>query len=142
VVNTAANEYDPTISGRWVRFGQMAEPRSRIVLFDRRTGTVRRVVARFTMLWPGQVNGVYATWEGRRQFRYHIPSGTTRVLPVLDGTYQHSPAVSADGTVYVCRVPRDGPSSADRPARARQTTVLHRLPGGVDVADIYKAVDR
>jgi hypothetical protein len=90
---------------------------------------------------------------------------------VLDGTYQHSPAVSADGTVYVCRVPRDGRrQQIVRHVLGRPATVLHRLPagrgcgdlfvkdradgarvvffvsfpeeGGVDVADIYKAVDR
>jgi hypothetical protein len=138
VVNTPASEYAPTVSGRWVLFARMTYPRSRIILFDRRAGTLRVVASRSYELWPGQVNGAYATWEGRRQFRFHIPSGSNDVLPVRDGTYQRSPAVSADGTAYVCRVPRDGRRQAvvshpvGKPAR-----VVHILPAGRGCGDLF-----
>lgn len=171
-VNTPASEYAPSVSGRWLLFGRMTYPRSRVLLFDRRAGTVRVVARRQYELWPGQVNGDYATWEGERQFRYHIPTATTQRLPLPDGAVQRSPAVSSDGTAYVCRRTADAVSDVivrfriGKPGRSFHTLPTGRacldlfvkdradgarvvffvsIPeqsGGIEGADIYKVVDR
>jgi hypothetical protein len=116
-VNTRAWEWDPTISGNYLLFGR--EPSScsvncqQVILFDTSTHT-STVVASVNfpastkgVLFPGQVNGDYATWtfcHGKvwtcstsvRQ----ISTSTTTAIPNPTGKSDYYSGVTSDGTLY------------------------------------------
>ncbi|MGZ4115531.1 MAG: hypothetical protein ACXVPX_04235 [Actinomycetota bacterium] len=117
-VNTARQEFAPSISGTELVFGRGGFHRSSIVLLDTSTGTstilaTRRDTARRAFgLFPGQVNGNWVVWNKSvasrtgfepltsNVFVYDISAGTTSHVPDTNQPVQYAPSVTSDGTVY------------------------------------------
>jgi hypothetical protein len=116
-VNTRAWEWGPTISGDWILFGRIGRrspPPFRIILHNETT-TETRVLAVHTgspvvELFPGQVNGDWATWDryipnsgNDSVFRYRISTAQTVQLPTPLRSAQQSASVDNLGDVFYVR---------------------------------------
>ena len=153
-VNTRRYEFWPTISGDWILYGQTWDRflNWRVILHDTNTSETRildeRVNRWRTQVWPGQVNGDYATWETINErtnvlnvFRYQISTGTTTRLPRPTGKVQYYPSVTPDGTVFYVRSGLGCGHVVLREYAAGVDTPLARLPRGYDVFSNTFAVD-
>lgn len=148
-VNTKAEEWGATLSGRWLLFGRVERAPSRggvvskVLLFDLETGTGKELAASTSRrLEPGQVNGDWALWHRCTDtncvtFRYRISDGSKEAISLAQPSY--AGAIAADGTAYyaVSR-PKCGKEVAyyedpvDAPAR-----LLFTLPEGVDLRSSF-----
>jgi hypothetical protein len=113
-VNTRRAEFQPTISGDWILYGQEWSHRPanwRVILHNTNTSETRilaeRVNRPHTELLPGQVNGDFATWGSLSRtdnvFRYQISTQTKTKIPVPTGKLQYSSSVTPTGTVFYAR---------------------------------------
>ncbi len=154
-VNTNRWEWQPSISGGWILYGQewgRSQINDKVILWNHGLSD-RRVLdqqssRRHDPLFPGQVNGDFATWTRwtRRLnvYRYQISTGTTVRVPRPTGTSQYAGTVSNDGTVFYVR--SDTPSGTTcgvgvrlheyDPATQIDTT-LAALPAGYDIGVTY-----
>jgi hypothetical protein len=109
-VNSAAEEFGPSLSGRWLLFTrEFSEPTVwKVLLYDLQTGRMRtldRVSGPFAHLaQSGQVAGDYATWQVCtpycKVFEYRISTRQTWFVPDPDRHFQYAPSVTADGSVW------------------------------------------
>nr|MDQ3981479.1 PQQ-binding-like beta-propeller repeat protein [Actinomycetota bacterium] len=148
-VNTKADEWGATLSGRWLLFGRVEPAPSRgvllskVLLFDLETGDGKELAASASRrLEPGQVSGDWTLWHSCsetncRTIRYRISDGSRERISLAQPSYGGS--IAADGTAYyaVSR-PKCGKEVAfyehpvDGPSR-----LLFTLPDGVDVLSTY-----
>ncbi|HEX2058728.1 MAG TPA: PQQ-binding-like beta-propeller repeat protein [Actinomycetota bacterium] len=144
-VNTRADEWAPTISGRWLLFGRVEPAPGRpgelwkVMLFDLESGTGRELGASSRRsLQPGQVNGDWALWHscGEKNcstFRYRISTSKRERISLAQPTFSGS--IAADGTAYfAASTPKCGKEVAfyEYPLDG-SAKLLFKLPGGVDV---------
>ncbi len=109
-VNSAAEQFGPSLSGRWLLFTrQFAAPAAwRVLLYNLDTGRMRtldRVSGPFARLaQSGQVAGDYATWQVCtpycKVFEYRISTRQTWFVPDPDRHFQYAPSVTSDGSVW------------------------------------------
>jgi hypothetical protein len=109
-VNSAARQFGPSMSGRWLLFTrQFAAPTVwKILLYDMTTGRMRTLDrvsgpwARFAQ--SGQVAGDWATWQACtpycKVFVHRISTRQTWMVPNPDRRFQYAPSVTSDGSVY------------------------------------------
>jgi Tol biopolymer transport system component len=150
-VNTNRWEWQPSMSNGWILYGQIWGSRpdnDRIILWNS-TMSDRRILAHQigkpdARLWPGQVNGDYATWTrwGRRLniFRYQITTDTTIKIPRPSDRPQYAASVSSDGTVFYVRSRNACGARVFLREYDPQTltdTALAALPPGYDVNVTY-----
>ena len=135
-VNTDQWEYWPSMSGDHLLFARLyGNGVRKIFLFDLATGTSDRlgeVRGKRAFLAPGEVSGDYAVWSSCRPsavcdvIRYHIPDGVRETI-ANDGSRQHAPSVTPDGTVYFARsrtgLRRRRPAHASAARRERHGAV-------------------
>lgn len=125
-VNTAHNEFRPSLSGDWLLFGRRSvasgpalhpileqqaagagRPSWQVLLYNRATGELRRLDrARGAYMQPGGVAGRYAVWASCPTFlrctvhRYDIAARRKQAIPNPLGRAQYAASVTAAGTVY------------------------------------------
>ena len=154
-INTATWEWHPTIStettgdgDQWILFGRqnIATGAQRVIAFNVTKGTGRtlaRTDRRRYTLFPGQVNGDWATWTSCKPncqvFYVNLVDGSpvVRVPRPSTAAHQYASSVTEDGTVYFARSGRGcgadvgiGRFDADA-ARPRQ--IIHALSDRRDV---------
>ena len=151
-INTDQWEYWPSMSGDHLLFARLyGNGVRRIFLFDLTTGTSDRlgeVRGARAFLAPGEVSGDYAVWSSCRPsgvcdvIRYHIPDGVRETI-ANDGSRQHAPSVTPDGTVYFARSRADCGEGVQlmRQPLVGNATVLWRLSSGDDVGSTRTFVD-
>lgn len=147
-INTRNWEYWPSLSRKWLLFGRLRRDGTRrIVLHNRQSGhskTLAKSARRSAFLEPGQVNGRWAVWSrcdaagDCNVWLYDIERGRKTMVP-NPGASQRAPSVSPEGTVYFVRSGRKCRSSTKvmRKARAGETKLIVRIPGGRTVNDTY-----
>jgi Tol biopolymer transport system component len=153
-VNTRRWEFEPTISGDWILYGQTwgRAPNWRVILHNTNTSETRilaeRVNRPHTQVSPGQVNGDYATWESINfrtnvinVFVYQISTATTTKLPRPTGKLQYHPSVTPAGTVFYLRSGLGCGHDVLRKYAAGVDTPLARLPRGYDALTNTFAVE-
>jgi hypothetical protein len=142
-VNQVRWAWRPSVSGRWLLFGEIdyAAGRYAIVAADLRAHA-RRVVAAVAghaaYAAPGQVNGEWATWTacpGNKcnVHRLNLRTGVEASAPGASvvGLLRYGPSVAPDGTVYfgqsttVC-----GASKILRWSRSNSLETVATLPDG------------
>lgn len=133
-----------SVSGRWLMYTAMTvdvaqgESWGTVVVYDRRTGRPRQITwdnGYDTSVYAGQVSGHYATWvwldqsgygdPASKVYRYDTRTGRKVAIPGDAATYQHDPAVSADGTVYFFRT-----VVGWLPGSATTHELVRQVPGG------------
>jgi Fe-S cluster biogenesis protein NfuA len=152
-VNTAAWEYWPSMSGKWLLFGRLKPNTNarRIVLYNLATGASRKLAStksKRLFLAPGQVSGKFAVWakcspKGCNVFRYNSETKSTSKVP-NPGASQHAPSVTPGGIVYFARASSRRCGSHVRLMRFRPgkgSTRVTRLRSGVDTGDTYVYTD-
>ena len=116
-VNTNRWEWQPTISGDWILYGQQWGSRplnGRVILHDTNTAETRVLDEQIgkprRLLFPGQVSGDFATWDRytplahtENVFLYQISTQTKTKIPVPTGKVQYSSSVTPTGTVFYAR---------------------------------------
>ena len=116
-VNTTRWEWQPTISGDWILYGQRwgSHPiNGRVILHDTNTAETRVLDEQIgqprRLLSPGQVSGDFATWDrytpigyADNVFLYQISTQTRTKIPVPTDKVQHSSSVTPTGTVFYAR---------------------------------------
>jgi hypothetical protein len=132
-VNSAAEQFGPSLSGRWLLFTrQFSGPTVwKVLLYDRQTGHLRtldRVSGPFAHLaQSGQVAGDYATWQVCtpycKVFEYRISTRQTWFVPDPDRHFQYAPSVTVDGSVWF----------AESHAACGHVTIRRYRPGGQPV---------
>ena len=155
--NTRLWEYAPSISGNWVLFGRLSEPRLRREQVILRNLTSGKQVTLDSMTngdgfqtfnAPGQVNGNWASWvrcanHACRVLRYDIASGRHKAVNIQVRQLAYAPSVGADGTVYFA-VGKTGCGNAvqliARPV-GRPPTVLVHFKSGYDVFSTSATAD-
>ena len=105
-VNTAAWEWEPSISGDWLLFGRQTSSTQLVILHSLTTRTSHpRPGPRFRH--PGQVNGDFAAWTRCRRacdvVRRQISSVNDTVLQKPATKFQYGGGVTSTGIVYVAR---------------------------------------
>jgi hypothetical protein len=153
-VNTRRWEWQPSISGGWILYGQEWGSRpvnDRVILWNS-TLSDRRVLDSQVgppneTLWPGQVNGDYATWSRWARhntrlnvFRYQISTETTVKVPHPTRRVQYAVSVSSDGTVFYVRSRTACGASVrlhEYDPTTQTDTTLAALPAGYDVNVTY-----
>ena len=152
-VNTDQWEYWPSISGDRLLFARLyGSGLRRLFLFDLATSDAQRLAevrGRNAFLAPGQVNGDYAVWSACPSAnvcnvtRYFIPDGTKETIP-NDGTRQHAPSVTSDGTVYFARSNTrcGGSVKLVRRTPNGNETVLWRIQSGDEIGSTKAYTDR
>jgi len=146
-VNTNRWEWQPTISGDWILYGQVWGSRpqnARIILHDRNTAETRILDEQIgkprRVLYPGQVNGDFATWDRftplahtENVFLYQISTQTKTKIPVPAGRVQYSSSVTPTGTVFYARSGvACGANVSLHEYSSGTDTLLARLPKGYD----------
>ena len=146
-VNTKRWEFQPTISGDWILYGQEWGPspfNDRIILHDTNTAETRILDEQIgkpnRTLTPGQVSGDFATWDrytplGRTDnvFLYQISTQTKTKIPVPTGKLQYSSSVTPTGTVFYARSGVGcGTHVTLHEYSSGTDTLLTRLPSGYD----------
>jgi hypothetical protein len=146
-VNTRRWEWQPTISGDWILYGQQWGSRpinGRVILHDTNTAETRILDEQIgkpkRLLSPGQVNGDFATWDrftplshADNVFVYQISTQTTTKIPVPAGKGQYSSSVTPTGTVFYARSGVGCGNHVSLHEYASGTdTLLARLPNGDD----------
>ena len=144
-VNTRRAEFQPTISGDWILYGQEWSHRPvnwRVILHNTNTSETRILVERVnrphTEVLPGQVNGDFVTWGSLSRtdnvFRYQISTQTKTKIPVPPGKLlQYASSVTPAGTVFYVRSGFGcGNHVSLREYSSGTDTVLARLPSGYD----------
>jgi len=146
-VNTKRWEFEPTISGDWILYGQEWGSRpvnGRIILHDTNTAETRILDEQIgkpkRILTPGQVNGDFATWDRYTSlsrtdnvFLYQISTQTKTKIPVPTGKLQYSSSVTPTGTVFYARSGFGcGAHVSLHEYSAGTDTLLTRLPSGYD----------
>jgi Tol biopolymer transport system component len=153
-VNTRRWEWQPSISGQWILYGQEwgARPiNDRVILWnaaeqDRRV-LDQQIGRPDETLWPGQVSGDFATWtrwarRGTRLnvFRYQISTHTTVKVPRPPRHAQYAASVSSDGTIFYVRSGLACGAHAvlhEYDPGTQTDTALARVPLGYDVNVTY-----
>jgi hypothetical protein len=146
-VNTKRWEWQPTISGEWILYGQQwgSHPvNGRVILHDSNTAETRILDEQIgkpgRLLSPGQVNGDFATWDrytplarSDNVFLYQISTQTKTKIPVPTGNVQYSSSVTPTGAVFYAR---SGPSCGAHVSLHEYSsgtdTLLATLPNGYD----------
>jgi hypothetical protein len=156
-VNTRAWEWGPTISGDWILFGRIGRrnPPARRIVLHNETTTQTRVLAIYkgrppVVLFPGQVNGDWATWDrfipnggDDSVFRYRISTRQTVQLPTPLRSAQGPASVDSVGDVFYVRHRRGTcgvRTSIHEHTIAGSDVRLISIPAGSAVGSIY-AVD-
>jgi hypothetical protein len=149
-VNTASNEFLPTMTGKHLLFTRYTARTDthRVLLFDRPEGVLLELARATgsTRVFAGQVVGDYATWYrvGARRsnvFRYTISTASVAKSPrPARFARQYNPGVASDGTVYYQR--RLGPRCGAGAQLVKKSPgdppeVIHRYPRGQDGGRVY-----
>ena len=146
-VNTNRWEFQPTISGDWILYGQEwgSYPfNGRVILHDTNTAETRVLDEQIgkprRVFSPGQVSGDFASWDRytplshtENVFLYQISTQTKTKIPVPTGNVQYSSSVTPTGTVFYARSGIACGSHVSLHEYASGTdTLLARLPNGYD----------
>jgi hypothetical protein len=146
-VNTRRWEWQPTISGDWILYGQEWGSRplnGRVILHDTNTAETRILDEQIgkprRLLSPGQVNGDFATWDrytplsrADNVFLYQISTQTKTRIPVPTGKVQYASSVTPTGTVFYARSGIGcGAHVTLHEYSSGTDTLLARLPNGYD----------
>jgi hypothetical protein len=146
-VNTKRWEWQPTISGDWILYGQQwgSHPvNGRVILHNTTTAETRILDEQIgkprRLLFPGQVSGDFATWDrytplsrADNVFLYQISTQTKTKIPVPTGRVQYSSSVTPTGTVFYARSGIGcGAHVSLHEYSSGTDTLLARLPSGYD----------
>ncbi len=148
-VNTAQDEFRPTMTGRWLLFTRhnSATDAYRVLLWDRKTKHVRTLATESggTKALSGQVLGDYAVWHVERArvsdvYRYQISTRETMRIPRNYFPVAHDPAVADDGTVYYHRRADVKPgwgSALVKYTPEGRTEVLYKFMAGLEGSSTF-----
>lgn len=144
-VNSSQWEFGPSISGDWLLFGREGGGKSRVLLENLLTHSVRVLFVEpinssfTTFADPGQVNGDFASFDistGLGTNDVYLYTISTRTLTKIQhpaGTEDLATAVSTTGTLYFDRLGRTCSSTnrlMELPLGGTPTTLWTINPGG------------
>jgi hypothetical protein len=146
VLDTAAPDYHPTISGVWILFTRGDRTKTTaVLLFNRASGQLRQLASitahgSRTFVYSGQVAGNYAVWgrvepQGQDIYRYRISTHSNMLLRRSRGTFaRYDPAIAPTGTAYWAQSTAACRPSVEivRQALRGGPRVLTTIPAGAD----------
>ena len=150
--DTNADEYAPSISGRYVFFSRSLGQSTKVILFDRATGlskVLAQTVGSNAEVQSGQVSGNFAVWANCHEnsagffcstFERDIAHNkTTQLTNSVPGKGQGEPSVTPAGTVYFDRFSNAtcGGDQIMKQPLGQTPTVVATMPSDVSLKDTY-----